>query len=309
MKINKPKFWLDTNFISLLLIPITFLYIFLVYLKNIFTKTHAFPIKVICLGNIYLGGTGKTPLAIYLAKTLTKMSNKTVIIKKYYPGHIDEIQLLKNNYKKIITNKSRYKAIKIASQKNMDVAVLDDGFQDNSIYKNLNILCFNSNQLIGNGMPFPSGPLRELFGSIKKSQIIIINGKKNINFEKKIKKISKKIKIFYSSYIPLKIAKYKNKKVLAFAGIGNSNNFFNLLVQNNIDVKKKLSFPDHYKYNRLDIKNITNLAKREKLNIVTTEKDFFRLKNIGYNNFQYIKVKLKIFNEKKFKLEVNKYLR
>ena len=63
--------------------------------------------------------------------------------------------------------------------------ILDDGFQDHSIKKDLNILCFNSRQLIGNGMTLPSGPLRESINSVKGSQIIIINGDKNENFEKK----------------------------------------------------------------------------------------------------------------------------
>ena len=78
-------------------------------------------------------------------------------------------------------------AIRDAIDNGFDCVVLDDGFQDSSIIKDLNILCFNEKQLIGNGMTLPSGPLREPFSSVKRSQIVVINGKKNDQFEKKNK--------------------------------------------------------------------------------------------------------------------------
>ena len=116
------------------------------------------------------------------------------------------------------------------------MAILDDGFQDYSIKKNLNILCFNSNQLIGNGMTLPAGPLRESINAVKKTQIVLINGSKNKLFEDKILSISNKVKIFYSKYLPENIEEFKNKNLLAFAGIGNPSNFFKLLSDNNLSI-------------------------------------------------------------------------
>jgi Tetraacyldisaccharide-1-P 4''-kinase len=221
MKINKPKFWETKNIISLTLLPVATLLQLLIGLKKIFIKPIKFKIPIICIGNIYLGGTGKTPLCIWLIAKFEKDGKNPALIKKYYLNHIDEHNLIKNKTKNLYLNKKRSKAIFDAEKLGHDLAILDDGFQDKSIAQDLKILCFNSKQLIGNSMTIPSGPLRESFKSIKNSDIIIINGKKNEIFEEKIKKISNKIEIFYSKYIPINIDEFKKKKNLAFAGIGN----------------------------------------------------------------------------------------
>ena len=85
------------------------------------------------------------------------------------------------------------------------MVILDDGFQDRKIKKNLNIICFNQKQLIGNGFILPSGPLREGLKSLNKANIILINGKKDKNFEDKVLSINKDLEIFYSNYRPSKI--------------------------------------------------------------------------------------------------------
>ena len=105
-----------------------------------------------------------------------------------------------------------------------DSVILDDGFQDYSIKKDLNILCFNKNQLIGNGLLLPSGPLREGLNSLERADIIIINGEKDSEFEK-ILKINKNLEIYYSIYNPVNLNEFKNKELLAIAGIGNPENF------------------------------------------------------------------------------------
>ena len=145
-----------------------------------------------------MGGTGKTPLSILIVKELRKHNKKPAIIKKYYSEHIDEHNLINSSLDCLFLNKQRSKAINSAEKEKYDVAILDDGFQDYSIKKNLNILCFNSDQLIGNGMTLPSGPLRENINAIKKAQIVLINGNKDKLFEEKILSISNKVKIFYS---------------------------------------------------------------------------------------------------------------
>ena len=171
---------------------------------------------------------------------------------------------------------------------------MDDGFQDYSIKKDFNILCFHSQQLIGNGFVFPSGPLRENLNAIKNVQVIIINGEKKLNFEKKILKINKNIKIFYSKYLLLDIENLQNEKILAFAGIGNPENFFNLLIACGLDVKKTLSFPDHYEFNENELLKIIQEAKKNNYKIVTTEKDFFRIKKYQLKEIYCCKTKLEI---------------
>ena len=188
MKLNKPKFWNKKNsFISFIFFPLSlFLQLILILLKKI-KKKKKFKVPVICVGNIYIGGTGKTPLSLKIVEILKKLKIKTAIIKKSYVEHDDEFQLITSKQVALFKKPSRSMAIRDAIDNGFDCVVLDDGFQDSSIIKDLNILCFNEKQLIGNGMTLPSGPLREPFSSVKRSQIVVINGKKNDQFEKKNK--------------------------------------------------------------------------------------------------------------------------
>jgi len=192
MKILKPKFWeKKNNLISFLLLPISFFLQILSKIKKKLTFENSFKIPVICVGNIYLGGTGKTPLCILIVNELKKHNKNPAIIKKFYSKHIDEHNLINNRLSCLFLDAKRSRAINKAEKKQHDVAILDDGFQDCSIKKNLNILCFNSNQLIGNGMTLPSGPLRENMNALKKTQIVLINGNKDNEFEKKNSKYFK----------------------------------------------------------------------------------------------------------------------
>ena len=308
MKILKPKFWeKNNNLISLLLLPLSFFLQLLIIIKKKLTSEHSFKIPVICIGNIYLGGTGKTPLSILIAKELRKHNKKPAIIKKYYSEHVDEHNLINNSLDCLFLNKQRSKAINSAEKKQYDVAILDDGFQDYSIKKNLNILCFNSNQLIGNGMTLPAGPLRESINAIKKTQIVLINGSKNKLFEDKILSISNKVKIFYSKYLPENIEEFKNKNLFAFAGIGNPSNFFKLLGDNNLNVQTKLAFPDHYKFSKSEIKKIVDESFKNNLELITTEKDYFRIKHYGFKNIKFLKIKLEILEKDKLINQILNY--
>ena len=300
MRISKPKFWQKRfNIYSILLIPFTIIFLFVTKLKKYFIKEKQFNIPIICVGNIYIGGTGKTPLAIEIAREISNKF-KPVIIKKFYKSHKDEQLLIKKKFKNLILNSKRSNAIKEAEKRKFNSVILDDGFQDYSIKKDLNILCFHSKQLIGNGWVLPSGPLRQEFNIIKKAKIIVINGKKNKKFEKQILKISKKTKIFYSKYVPKNLNEFKNKKILAFAGIGNPENFFDTLIYNNLEVKKTISYPDHYDFTRSDLHKIIAISEKDNLEILTTEKDFFRIKDFKLKKIKYLKIDLEILNKKVF---------
>ncbi len=309
MKILKPKFWEKNNsLISLLLQPISFFLQLLILIKKRFTSKHSFKIPIICIGNIYLGGTGKTPLSILLAKELKKYNKKPAIIKKYYPEHIDEHNLINNNIDCLFLDKERSKAINDAEKKQHDIAILDDGFQDYSINKNLNILCFNSAQLIGNGKTLPSGPLRQNIDAIKNTQLILINGNKDESFEKKIIKISNKVKIFYSKYLPSNIQEFSGKRLFAFAGIGNPKNFFKLLIDNNLKIYRTLSFPDHYKFSKSEIQKMIDESIKNNCELITTEKDYYRIKDLGFKNIKFLKVKLDIIEKDKLINQILNYV-
>ena len=302
IKLIKPTFWMKNNtIIPLLLLPFAILFQIYNFLKKNLIKNKKFDLKVICVGNIYLGGTGKTPLSINLASLFQNENYKVSIIKKNYRDQIDEKELIEKEKIKLFFSKTRRIGLQEAQDEKYDIAILDDGFQDYSIHKNLNILCFNSNQLVGNGFTLPSGPLREPFRNIRECKIVVINGKENIKFEEKIKKISNDIEIFYSKYVIEKNDINKNKKYLAFAGIGNPENFFETLDQDNFLVEKKLSFPDHHHYTIKDYEYIANQANKYGLSLLTTEKDFCRIEHNKLKDLKYLKINLEIINKESFK--------
>ena len=310
MKFKKPLFWnYKYSFISILLIPISLILSLLTFLRKNFSKSTKHDISVICVGNLYLGGTGKTPLSIEIVKALKKIGKKTTLIKKFYKSQSDELSLIKSNKIKFFTDKKRNLAILKAKKNKYDVVVLDDGFQDPSFYKDLTIICFNAKQLIGNGRIIPAGPLRESIRSLKNADIIIINGKKNIKFEKKILSISNSIKIYYSKYIPINTKEFKNYNLFAFAGIGNPENFFSLLKESKLKVKKIISYPDHYKFSKNELLKIVSTAKRNNLKIITTEKDYYRIKHFNLNDIRYLKTKLEIKNKNKLIKNILKYIK
>ena len=311
MKIFKPKFWDTKNItlVAIILYPVALVLQIINLIKVRLIIAKKFKVKIICVGNIYLGGTGKTPLAIKLVEILKKINKKSVIIKKFYQNQFDEIELIKKKNKSIFFSKSRIFAINEAIEKKYDTLILDDGFQDHSIFKDLNIICFNENQLIGNGLTIPAGPLRQSLRCLKKCHIIIINGKKNINFEKKIKKINNKINIFYSKYELLNITKFKNKNLFAFAGIGNPSNFFKFIKEKKLKLKKTQEFPDHYNYSSSELNELTFFAKNNGLHLLTTEKDYLRFKNLKIKNISYLKINLKINKEKNLIKLIKKYLK
>ena len=301
MKLYKPKFWhKNKNFFSILLFPITLIYLCIIKLRKMLISKKQFKIPIICIGNIYIGGTGKTPTSIYVANQLLKNSFNPVIIRKYYNNHHDEYELIKNYFKNLIINENRSGALIEAENSRYDLAILDDGFQDYKIKKDLNIICFNSKQLIGNGLVIPSGPLREDLSVLKDAHIILINGEKNSKFEEKIIKINKNLKIFYSYFKPINLDEFKNHKLLAIAGIGNPENFFEILEKNNLKVFDKIVLPDHYVFSKKEIENIINKAKKDNLKLIMTEKDFYKIKKFKFENLSFLKISLEIEDKQNF---------
>ena len=309
MKLIKPKFW-DKNYLtfqSLLLYPLTF-FIDLKNLITFFIKPRRYSqIKTICVGNIYLGGTGKTPLVSYLAKKL-KNKFKTVIIKKNYLSHLDEKKLLEKN-NKILFDKSRELSLLKAIEKRFELAIFDDGLQDKKIHYDLKIVCFNSISLAGNELRLPSGPLRERLNNLRRYDAVFISGNPISKiFLKRIKKINPKIAVFNGEYVPTNFKKFKKNCHLTFSGIGNPIGFVNTLNEYGIKSEKNLIYPDHYEYSEKEINKIKKLANKKNLKILTTEKDFYRISPKLRKNINYLQIRIKINNLKQFNKFLFKYL-
>jgi len=296
MKINKPKFWdsKKTTLLTYLLLPFTLPLMINNYFLCLNKKNRNIRIKTICLGNIYVGGTGKTPLTIKLNKILQELNFKTATIKKFYKEQVDE-QILLNHKTKLYCKKNRFEALNEAIKDNVDIAIFDDGLQERSLGYDLSFVCFNNVTWIGNGKLMPSGPLRENLKSILKYDAIFLNGNEedNLKIKESIKKISSDIKIFDAYYKPTNIHKFSTKdNYLIFSGIGNPNTFKTTLLKNKIKIIKEIIFPDHYQYTKEDIEKIKNISYDLKLKIITTEKDFVKISKEHSDNIDFLEIDL-----------------
>ena len=312
MKLIKPKFWdyKKPNLVSYLLLPLTIP----ITINNFFLQSKKIKklqnIKSICIGNIYVGGTSKTPLTIKISQILTKLDIKTATIKKFYKDQIDEQRLLANKTN-LYCSKKRKHSLNKAVQDKVDVVLFDDGLQDGSINYDLSFVCFNTLSWVGNGLLIPAGPLREKIQSISKYDSIFLNGNgENVTEIKKIiKKYSPTIKIFETNYQVINMDEFeKNKKYLVFSGIGNPNTFENTLIKNNLKIAKHLKFPDHHKYNQRDIDEIKYQAKNLNTKILTTEKDFVKLNGNNREGIQPIKIDIMIKEENELIKFIRSYI-
>ena len=313
MKFKKPKFWdyQRPNLLSYILLPLTFPLIlnnFFLNKKKNKKKNHK-P-KKICVGNIYVGGTAKTPLTIKIYQILNKLDINACTIKKFYKSHYDEQKMLSEKTK-LYCEKNRIDGLNKAILDNKDVAIFDDGLQDGSINYDLKIVCFNDLKLIGNGFLIPAGPLREKINSISKYDMAFINGNEIDNSKLKLllKKYNANIEIFETNYKATNIKEFNiNDKYMIFSGIGNPDSFRQTLISNNIKITKEIIFPDHYNYTHKDIDQIKYQAKKLNLKILTTEKDYIKIKSIDNNDIRYLKVELDIKNEDGLINHLKKYI-
>ena len=303
MKLKKPTFWdlKKPNFISYLLIPFSLPIILRNFLFYFLKKKKISKIKTICVGNIYLGGTGKTPLAIKISQILKREGIKVATIKKNYLNQKDEQLLLKQKTSLIIAD-SRKDAINQGINEKYDILVFDDGLQETKIDFDIKLVCFKSKIWIGNGQLIPAGPMRERISSLKRFDAIFLNGKLD-NFdkiEKQIKNINLDIKIFKTFYKILNIQTYNlESKYLIFSGIGDPSSFKDILVENKFNVAREMVFPDHYDYSLQDLEKIQNIARNEKLKIITTEKDFMKIPQEFKKEINFLTIDLIIQDERK----------
>ena len=308
MNIRKPKFWdlKKPNLISYLLTPFTFPLI----INNFFLnkkKERMEEIKSICVGNIYIGGTGKTPTTIKLYEIMRKIEPQICTGKKFYSNHEDEKIILEKKTN-LISDKCRKKIIEIAIKKKQKIIIFDDGLQDKNINYDLKFVCFDTENWIGNGKLIPAGPLREKISSLKKYDVVFLKDSGfNKNIIEIIKNYNQNIEIFNTFY---QIKNSQNfdlsKKYLVFSGIGNPKNFINLLNKNNFKIIEQIVFPDHYDYKQKDIDFIKNKASKINAEIITTEKDYVKISPLNDEKINFLEIDLKIENEKKLIEFINK---
>ncbi|CAK6551035.1 MAG: tetraacyldisaccharide 4'-kinase [Candidatus Midichloria mitochondrii] len=300
------RLWRQNLFINKLLRPFSWIYIIVHTIKVFFTEKQKANMPVICVGNLTVGGSGKTPIVIAIGRLLKKHKKNLAFIGHGYKANLlkhsiciavdlkmhnvsnvgDEAILLSNFAPTYIAQK-RIQGVFAAQAGDFDVVVLDDGLQDNSIHKDLSILVIDSEYMFGNLLLLPAGPLRELpVCALGRADLVIVSG---IN-EDKIKETINFINYRFSKTIPLLktkitsciitpkgIEEFKDKDFFAIIGIAHPKKFLETAKKYNIKVKESAIFSDHYMFGESELDAIYNHANVLKCSVITSSKDFVRL--------------------------------
>lgn len=291
------------------------------------------PCTVISVGNITLGGTGKTPTVIDIAGLLLQKGKRPVVISRGY-GRQDESLIsivsdgrmvqhdpIRNGDEPVliadrlagvpvVVGADRYQASLIALREfHPDVVVLDDGFQHIRLRRTIDIVLVDAAEPFGNGKLFPAGLLREPLTALKRAHAVLIT---RAGRERELSSLKETLRrytaagIFTSSHVPLDLvnlatnetrplSSLRGTTVFAFSGIARPASFLSLLESLGAVVKSSCAYPDHYVYEKNDLANIFRQAADEQVNmIVTTEKDGVRLRSLHPDGIWALRISLKV---------------
>jgi tetraacyldisaccharide 4'-kinase len=288
-----PHFWTKRGLLAYLLLPISKIYWFLGLLRFICTKPYHFPVKVVCVGNANVGGTGKTQLVMWLTKALQAKNIRVVIITKAFGSKLKEAVLVNSSHKAsevgdesimlrqyapTIATTKILQALPIINSLKPELVILDDGLQNPTIHKDLSILVIDQERGMGNGFLLPAGPLRQY----PKEALKIIDLVLEIGIKKNAPNYAHNLKthkpVFYAQIIPrTKIDTSSN--YLVFSGIGDPNRFLKMLKQDELKIVAHEIFPDHHNYSPKDIEYLRNKATALKAKLLTTRKDYVKIQD------------------------------
>lgn len=312
-----PKFWYPENneksFSSLALIPLGHIYSLLSKLRMSKAVKKQFDIPIVCIGNLNAGGTGKTPTTISAAEFLRDRKYNVHIVSRGYGGNamgplsvndtehsaddVGDEALMLSAFAPTWVATKRSDGIQSAIKEGADIILLDDGFQDPSVYKDLSILTVNAKKGFGNNRCIPAGPLREKLSSgLERADVLISIGTETSQ---------RTFKSTYKSYIniPLGLANLEvlntglsleNMKVLAFAGIAHPENFFDTLRAQGAEIVDYQALADHQKLSSTIMKRLIVDARAENAQLITTEKDYMRLPKEFRSEVMTLPVRIKL---------------
>ena len=292
--IGAPDFWWRKGD-GALLAPLGALYGAVAWMR-LKTKGAAAGVPVICLGNPTVGGAGKTPAALAVAHLLLAAHERPFFLSRGYGGRLsgpvrvdpafhhasdvgDEPLLLARLAPTIVA-RDRVAGAKAARLGGASVIVMDDGFQNPSLAKNLAILMIDGRRGIGNGRVIPAGPLRApLTAQIARAQALVVVGPADGAAAAIDAARRRDVAVFHGRLVPDRsnLAALTGRKVLAFAGIGDPEKFFTTLTAAGITVVGRVGFADHHRYSAADAQALIARADAENLLLITTEKDHVRL--------------------------------
>ncbi len=298
-------------------------------------------IKTISVGNLAMGGTGKTPHTLLIAEEMIKKGEKVAVLSLGYKGKLgydtnlisdglgnlyhhppmaaDEPYMMAKECPKavVITGKKREKSLALARDKyGATVAVLDDGYQYKKLKRDANILLLDHKRPISTGFPFPFGYLREFPFAISRSDIIVFTRAANDNIPDSVKGLINKQSIYFSNTIfkrivlnkeEIELQYLKDAKICAYSGIANNDTFYNTLHNTGLDVVFFAGFSDHVHLSEQTINGIITQGKSKGASLfITTEKDFVKLPLEYQQVFGYLKMDIELNNKKGFFNDIEK---
>jgi len=296
-----PQFWQYHSWQAILLTPLSWIYGAITQWRLRSHVPYRSKAKVICIGNITAGGVGKTPVAMAMAEKYVQAGKKVFFVTRGYKGKLknivvdlekhtaeetgDEARLLAT-VAPVIIAPQRDIGAKMAEKLGAEIIIMDDGFQNPNLYKDESWLVFDGTIGIGNGKIIPAGPLREtLANGQKRAQCILIMGEDKTGLAKQCRLP------VYSGRLVAEPFDLKSKRVLAFAGIGHPDKFYQTLCDLGYEVVESHDFADHYAYTATDIDMLWQKAQTKGLALVTTEKDFVKLSTEDQKRVSVLKVR------------------
>jgi tetraacyldisaccharide 4'-kinase len=257
-------------------------------------------VPVLCVGNLTLGGAGKTPTALMVAPWLDEAGARPFFLTRGYGGRLQgpvRVELARHQAAEVgdealllarvaptIVARDRPSGAQAARAAGAGAVVMDDGFQNPSLHKDFSIVVVDGRRGIGNGKVFPAGPLRAPLGvQLDRSQVVVIVGDgvgTGIVAEETARR---GIPLFHATLAPERdaAAALAGRRVLAFAGIGDPAKFFATLAAAGCEPIERVAFPDHHTYTAQDARALLRAADRDHLVLVSTEKDLARLSGAG----------------------------
>ena len=315
------KIWKSNNFLNFLLFPFSIFYYLIFVIYKLSNKEKRCNIPVLCVGNITLGGAGKTPTVIEMRQILKNKFKKIFVLTRGYKGtakgplmvskdhsfhEVGDESLLHSQFGLTCVSKKKFLGAKFCEAQGGNLIIMDDGLQSIDIKKDCKVLVIDGDYGFGNKNIFPSGPLREPISSgIKNCDLILIIGNNSNIFENNI---IPKQKVFIAKK-EISIESCKNKNLFVFSALGNNTNFHNSLLNSGFTIKRIKSFSDHYIFKKNDILSILNVAKKENLAVVCTKKDYIKVPEEFKNKIKPVNLNLKIEKKKKFEKRVLECLR
>jgi tetraacyldisaccharide 4'-kinase len=257
-------------------------------------------IPVLCVGNYNVGGAGKTPTVLAIAKLLCELGETPIVLSRGYGGElrgpvrVDPVRhtasdvgdepLMLAGHLPVVVSRKRADGVPLARSQGATVILMDDGFQSPAIVKDASLIVIDSERGIGNGQVFPAGPLRApLRPQLARTDALIIVGNGNAA-QSVAAEIAAQGKPVLSAHLKpdeVQVAQLRGRRVLAFAGIGDPTRFFNTLRASGIEVAGQRAFADHHPYSQAEIESLIAEARGDALTLVTTEKDLARLRHGG----------------------------